>query len=199
MNMTDTIKEMFGGDVKVQGLHALFMDTLKDIYHGEKQILKALPKMAKKATSEDLRMAFEKHEAQTEKQVERLEQVFELMGASARGKTCEAIQGLITEAEEVISETEGEVRDAGMVAAAQAVEHYEMARYGTLVAWAREMGHTEAVKLLEQNLKEEEQTDALLTRMAEKSINRDAADVMDEADMGGGRSREGGRSHASRH
>src|SRR5882757_3337645 len=135
-------------------LDDLFHDTLKDIYFAERKILTALPKMAKAAQSQDLRTAFEKHHTQTEGQVERLEQVFELIGMSPRSKTCEAIQGLITEAEEVISDYDGEVRDAGLVAAAQAVEHYEMARYGTLVAWAKEMGHMQAAKLLEQTLKE---------------------------------------------
>lgn len=199
MTVTETIKEFFGaGDENQHGLHGLFMSQLQDIYHAEKQILKALPKMARKAYADELRVAFEKHRVQTEGQVERLEQVFELMGASPRGKTCEAIQGLVAEAEEVISETEGEVRDAGLVASAQAVEHYEMARYGSLVAWAREMGHSQVVKLLEQTLKEEEQTDALLTKMAERSINHEAAAVAGQENMGREASRGSGSGAAAR-
>jgi ferritin-like metal-binding protein YciE len=200
MTITDTIKEMFsdetgGGEAS---LHGLFVETLKDIYHAEKQILKALPKMARNATSPDLRDAFEKHRQQTQGQVERLEQVFELLEMSPRGKTCEAIQGLIAEAEEVMGEAEGAVLDAGLVAAAQAVEHYEMARYGTLVAWATQMGHTQAAKLLEQTLKEETHTDEALTKLAEKSINREAADAYGENAMGTRRSTGRGKASASR-
>lgn len=197
MGMTETIKELFTGENENgHGLHGLFVSQLKDIYHAEKQILKALPRMARKAYSDELRVAFEKHRTQTEGQVERLEQVFELIGLAPRGKTCEAIQGLIAEAEEVIAENEGEVLDAGLVAAGQAVEHYEMARYGTLIAWAKEMGHAQVVRLLEQTLKEEEQTDDLLTKLANRSINHEAAMVEGQQGMGD-TSRKTGRGSSS--
>ena len=159
-----------------KSLQELFLTTLQDIYHGEKQILKALPKMAKNATSPELKQAFQHHTEQTEGQVERLQRVFELMNKSARGKTCEAIEGLVEEGKEVMSETEsGEVMDAGLIAAAQAVEHYEIARYGTLCAWAEELGMKEAVQLLEQTLQEEKETDALLNKIALERVNRQAA------------------------
>lgn len=157
-------------------LQELFLTHLQDIYHGEKQILKALPKMAKSATTPELKQAFEKHHDQTEGQVERLQRVFELMNKSARGKTCEAIEGLVEEGKEVMSETEsGEVMDAGLIAAAQAVEHYEIARYGTLRSWAEQLGMKEAAKLLGETLAEEKQTDELLNKIAKSSVNRKAA------------------------
>ncbi|MFT4078827.1 ferritin-like domain-containing protein [Rhodomicrobium lacus] len=159
-----------------KNLNELFYATLQDIYHGEKQILKALPKMAKNATTPELKKAFQLHLDQTQGQVERLQQVFEMLDKSARGKTCEAIEGLVEEGQEVMSETEpGEVMDAGLIAAAQAVEHYEIARYGTLCAWAEQLGMPEAAKLLQQTLKEEKETDALLNKMAMGGINRSAA------------------------
>jgi ferritin-like metal-binding protein YciE len=157
-------------------LQELFLTHLQDIYHGEKQILKALPKMAKSATTPELKEAFQKHHDQTEGQVERLQRVFELMNKSARGKTCEAIEGLVEEGKEVMSETEsGEVMDAGLIAAAQAVEHYEIARYGTLCSWAEQLGMKEAAKLLDETLLEEKQTDELLNKIAMRSVNRKAA------------------------
>ncbi len=157
-------------------LQELFLTTLQDIYHGEKQILKALPKMAKNASSPELKQAFQHHLDQTEGQVERLQKVFELMNKAARGKTCEAIEGLVEEGKEVMSETEsGEVMDAGLIAAAQAVEHYEIARYGTLKSWAQQLGMKEAAQLLEQTLQEEKQTDELLNKIAMSSVNRKAA------------------------
>ncbi len=157
-------------------LQELFLSTLQDIYHGEKQILKALPKMAKHATTPELKKAFQHHRDQTEGQVERLQRVFELMEARARGRTCEAIEGLVEEGKEVMDEAEtGEVMDAGLIAAAQAVEHYEIARYGTLCAWAEELGMKEAAKLLGQTLQEEKQTDALLNKIAMQRVNRKAA------------------------
>src|ERR1700712_542588 len=122
-------------------LNALFLDTLKDIYFAEKQILKALPKMAKAATSDRLRAAFEKHHDETEGQVDRLEQIFELIGKPARGKTCDAIMGILDEGKEIMDEYKGtSALDAGLLAAAQAVEHYEISRYGTLKTWATELG-----------------------------------------------------------
>ncbi len=157
-------------------LQDLFVSTLQDIYHGEKQILKALPKMAKNATTPELKQAFQHHRDQTEGQVERLQRVFELMDLSARGGACEAIEGLVEEGKEVMDEAEtGEVMDAGLIAAAQAVEHYEMARYGALCSWAKELGMKEAAKLLDQTLQEEKQTDALLNKIALERVNRKAA------------------------
>jgi ferritin-like metal-binding protein YciE len=161
---------------KDKNLNDLFLDTLKDIYYAEKQILKALPKMAKAAHSDQLRAAFEKHHDETEGQVERLERVFELIDKPARGKTCEAIQGLLDEGKEIMDEYKGtEALDAGMVAAAQAVEHYEIARYGTLKQWALQLGIKDAVRLLDQTLQEEKKTDEALTSLAEASVNLEAA------------------------
>ncbi len=157
-------------------LEELFAETLKDIYFAEKQILKALPKMAKEASTPELKKAFETHREQTEDQVERLNQVFELIGRPARGKTCEAILGIIEEAKEVMEEFRGEnALDAGLTASAQAVEHYEIARYGTLKSWARELGMNEAAELLDKTLQEEIMTDKLLTDIAKKGVNRKAA------------------------
>ena len=153
-------------------LDDLFLDTLKDIYYAEKQILKALPKMARASHSEDGKAAFLKHREQTEGQIERLQQVFDLLGKPARGKTCEAIQGIIAEAEEIIDEFKGSVAlDAGLIASAQAVEHYEIARYGTLKSWAGQLGLKDAIPLLDANLQEELETDQLLTQLGEVSAN----------------------------
>ena len=161
---------------KDKNLNDLFLDTLKDIYYAEKQILRALPKMAKAAQSDQLRAAFEKHHGETEGQVERLERIFELIDKPTRGKTCEAIQGLLDEGKEIMEEYKGtEALDAGMVAAAQAVEHYEIARYGTLKQWALQLGIKDAVRLLDQTLQEEKKTDEALTSLAEASVNLEAA------------------------
>ena len=149
-----------------KNLADLFLDTLKDIYYAEKQILKALPKMAKAAQSPELKKAFEAHRDETEGHVERLAEVFELIGKAPRGKTCDAILGIIEEGRAIIEEFEGSpALDAGLVAAAQAVEHYEMARYGTLKAWAQQLGHKDAVKLLDATLAEETRTDKALTQL----------------------------------
>ncbi len=157
-------------------LDDLFLDTLKDIYYAERQILKALPKMAKAATSEDLKAGFEQHKSETEVHVERLEKVFELLGKSPRGKTCDAILGIIEEGKEIMEEFKGtQALDAGLVSAAQAVEHYEMARYGTLATWAKQLGHTEALDLFLETLKEEEATDEKLTKLAKSAVNLKAA------------------------
>jgi len=156
-------------------LRELFHDTLKDIYFAEKKILTALPKMAKAAQSDDLKAAFEKHEAETEEQVARLEKVFAEIDAPARGKTCDAIMGIIEEGQEVMKEYKGTpALDAGLLAAAQAVEHYEIARYGTLKTWARELGLDDAAQLLEQTLGEEKKTDATLSEIAESAVNQEA-------------------------
>ena len=162
--------------MKEKGLEELFVETLKDIYYAEKQILRGLPRMAKAATTEELRNAFQKHRDETEQQIERLEQVFEQMGKSARGKSCQAIIGIIEESQEVMDEFKGsEALDAGILASAQAVEHYEISRYGTLVTWANQLGMKDAAKLLGQTLDEEKKTDVLLSQLAEQAVNRKAA------------------------
>jgi ferritin-like metal-binding protein YciE len=159
----------------------LFEETLKDIYYAEKAILKALPKMAKKATSEDLAAAFTAHYEETEAQVARLEEIFEGMGRKARGKKCPAIDGILEEGAELMKEAKDDtVRDAGMLAAAQAVEHYEIARYGTLKAWAEKLGMTSAVELLDETLQEEKATDEKLTGLAESEINLEAMEGDEE-------------------
>ena len=161
---------------KQKTLDDLFLETLKDMYHAEKQILRALPKMAKAAESDELRQAFQTHRDETEGQVARLEQVFEMLGKPARGKPCEAIKGIIEEGKEVMEDFEGsDALDAGLVAGAQAVEHYEISRYGTLRTWAGQLGLKDAVRLFEETLAEEKKTDALLTELAESSANRKAA------------------------
>ena len=153
-------------------LDDLFYDTLKDIYFAERQILKALPKMARAASSDKLKAAFEKHKEETQGQIERLQEIFELLGKRAQGKTCEAIQGIIAEGEEIMEDFKGSpALDAGLISSAQAVEHYEMARYGTLKAWAEQLGHKQAVQLLDATLKEETKTDADLSSLATASLN----------------------------
>ena len=160
---------------KEKDLHDLFLDQLKDIYFAEKQILKALPRMAKAATSDKLRAAFEKHHDETEGQVERLERIFELIDRPAKGKTCDAIVGLLEEGKEIMDEYKGtEALDAGLLAAAQAVEHYEMARYGTMKAWAVRLGMKDAVKLIDETLQQERKTDKDLTALAEAGVNSEA-------------------------
>lgn len=157
-------------------LDDLFLDTLKDIYYAERQILKALPKMAKAATSPELKAGFEQHYQETEGQVERLQQVFDILGKPARGKTCDAILGILDEGKEIMDEYKGATAlDAGLVAAAQAVEHYEIARYGTLVTWAKQLGHNDIAQLLSETLKEEEATDKKLSQVALASVNQKAA------------------------
>jgi ferritin-like metal-binding protein YciE len=156
-------------------LDELFHDTLKDIYFAEKKILAALPKMAKAAQSEELRAAFEKHHGETEGQVERLEQVFAVIDKKPQGKTCAAIVGITDEGAEIMQEYKGSpALDAGLLAAAQAVEHYEISRYGTLIAWAEELGLDDAVPLLQETLDEEEATDDALTEIAKTAINQQA-------------------------
>lgn len=157
-------------------LNVLFHETLKDIYFAEKQILRALPKMAKSAQSDELRQAFETHREQTEGHIERLDQVFEIIGKPPRGKTCEAINGIIEEGKEIMEDfADTDALDPGLLAAAQAVEHYEISRYGTLKTWARQLGLNDAVRLLEQTLGEEKKTDELLTKLATQAINQKAA------------------------
>ncbi len=157
-------------------LDDLFLDTLKDIYFAEKQILKALPKMAKAAQSDELKAGFETHRDETEGHVDRLEQIFELLGKPARGKTCDAILGIIEEGKEIMDEYKGTAAlDAGLISAAQAVEHYEMARYGTLKSWANQLGMKDAVKLLDQTLQEESATDQKLSQLGQSQANLKAA------------------------
>ena len=157
-------------------LRNLFHDTLKDIYFAEKKILTTLPKMAKVARSEDLRAAFDKHHRETEGHVERLEEVFQLLEKKPQGKTCDAIVGITEEGAEIIKEYKGSpALDAGLVSAAQAVEHYEIARYGTLKQWAQQLGMQDAVRLLDQTLQEEKKTDVALTSLAEAAVNLAAA------------------------
>lgn len=160
----------------IKTMDDLFLHTLKDIYYAERQILKTLPKMAKAAQDESLKAAFLKHREQTQEQIERLQQVFEALGKRAQGVTCEAINGLIEEGEELIESAQGPgpVLDAGLIAAAQAVEHYEIARYGTLLAWARTRGDKNVLGLIEATLAEEKETDALLNDMAESAVNQQA-------------------------
>lgn len=161
---------------KEKTLDDLFYDTLKDIYYAERKIIKALPKMARAAVSPELRAAFEKHKEQTQEHIERLQQVFEILGKRAQGKTCDAIEGIITEGEEIIDEFKGtRALDAGLISSAQAVEHYEITRYGTLKRWATELGHKDIERLLDATLKEEGQTDQDLTKLAETKLNLKAA------------------------
>ena len=158
-----------------KNLQELFHETLKDIYFAEKKILSALPKMAKAAQSQELKAAFEKHENETEEHVARLERVFEEIEETPRGKTCDAIMGIIEEGQEVMKEFRGApALDAGLLAAAQAVEHYEIARYGTLKTWAADLGLNEAVKLLDMTLGEEKKTDETLTQLAQSEVNQHA-------------------------
>jgi ferritin-like metal-binding protein YciE len=161
--------------MSIKSMDDLFVATLKDIYYAEKQILKALPTMVKKANGEPLKKALEAHRKETEGQVERLEDAFKSLNIPAKGKKCEAIEGIISEAKEHMQEIEEErVLDAGMISSAQAVEHYEICRYGTLIEWAKDLGHREAIKLLEQNLAEEIKADKLLSQIARSSSNRKA-------------------------
>jgi ferritin-like metal-binding protein YciE len=158
-----------------KGMNELLLTFMQDIYYAERQILKALPKMAKAAQNEKLQQALMHHREETQGQVDRLQKAFEALGKRARTQTCEAINGIIEEGEEVIEEFEaGPVRDAGILANAQAVEHYEMARYGTIIAWARACGKSEIVKLMEETLDEEKKADKLLNDIALKDINQQA-------------------------
>jgi ferritin-like metal-binding protein YciE len=157
-------------------LNTLFLDTLKDIYYAEKQIYKSLPKMASAVDSDQLRAAFEKHHDETEVHIERLEQIFEQLGKPARGKKCDAIEGILDEGKEIMHEYKGApALDAGLLAAAQAVEHYEISRYGTLKSWATKLGLDQAVELLDQTMAEEKKTDETLTRIATATVNAEAA------------------------
>ena len=156
-------------------LDDLFHDTLKDVYFAERKILKNLPKLAKAAGTPELKQAFEQHREETEEQIERLQKVFEIFGKRAQGKTCEAINGILEESEEIMDEFKGSpALDAGLISSGQAVEHYEIARYGTLKTWAGELGLKEAVSLLNETLEEEKKADALLTKIS-GSVNTKGA------------------------
>lgn len=165
---------LFSKDIK--SMDDLFLHTMQDIYYAEQQILKALPEMIEKATNRDLTAAFKSHLTETEKQVQRLEQAFEMLGQTPKGTDCPAIDGIIDEAEEIAGEVEDKkVLDAALLAAAQAVEHYEISRYGTLIAWAEELGKGPIAKLLTTTLNEEKAADKKLTTIAEKKVNLKAA------------------------
>jgi ferritin-like metal-binding protein YciE len=156
-------------------MEELFHALLQDVYYAEKQLTKALPKMAKETDDAELKKAFTDHLEETEGHIERLEKAFEMIGKPARGKKCEAIIGIIDEGKEVIDEAEDEqILDAGLIASGQAAEHYEIARYGTLCAWAKLLGKPQIARLLHETLQEEKHADELLTRIAEKSVNRHA-------------------------
>jgi ferritin-like metal-binding protein YciE len=160
---------------KLKKLEDLFHDTLKDIYYAEKKILMALPKMAKAAQSTDLKAAFKKHEGETQTQVKRLEQVFKIIAVKPQAKKCDAINGITDEGKEIMTEYKGSpALDSGLLAAAQAVEHYEISRYGTLKTWAEELGHSDAAQLLGATLQEEKKTDAALSQIAETVVNQKA-------------------------
>jgi len=162
--------------MQMDNLRELYIDELKDLYNAEKQLLKALPKIAKNATDPNLRKAFSDHSRQTEVHVQRLDQIFESLGTSPRGKRCKGMEGLIAEAQDMLEEdAQDDVLDAGLISKAQHVEHYEIAGYGTVRTYALTLGEEDQAELLQQTLNEEEQTDRLLTVLAEGSINVDAA------------------------
>lgn len=165
---------MFSKDIKT--LDDLFVHTLQDIYYAEGQIAKALPKMVDKATDPQLKQGFQAHLAETQNQIKRLEQVFQMHGHKPKGVDCLAIDGIIKEANEVAGDiADKDVLDAALLASAQAVEHYEITRYGTLIAWARQLGRQDCASVLQQSLKEEEATDKKLTAIAESKVNQKAA------------------------
>jgi ferritin-like metal-binding protein YciE len=165
---------LFSKDIKT--MDDLFVHTLRDIYYAENQIMKALPEMIEKASDPQLKQAFQSHLGETKNHVKRVEQVFQMHGVDAKGVDCPAIDGIIEEAEEVAGEVDDKkVLDAALIAAAQAVEHYEMTRYGTLVAWAKQLGRNDCASVLQKNLDEEKAADTKLTAIAEGSVNRKAA------------------------
>jgi len=182
---------------KEKTLNDLFLETMKDVYYAEKQGSRMMPKMAKAAKNPELRQAFERHREESEGQVERLEQVFEMLGKPARGKPCESMQGLVEEMKEVMDDFgQSSAADAGLIASAQAIEHYEIARYGTLKTWAAQLGMDDAAKLLDETLQEEKRTDEILSRIAEGAANEDAGqgelsdDDDDAEDESGGPAKE---------
>jgi ferritin-like metal-binding protein YciE len=161
--------------MKLNTLEDLFLLELRDMYDAENQLVKALPKMAKAASSAQLRSGFEQHLEETKRQVERLEQVFQQLNQKAKGQTCAAMEGLVEEGQEIIDASgQASAKDAGLIAAAQKVEHYEIASYGCLITWAKQLGHNGAADLLQQTLREEKATDEKLTRLAESMVNQEA-------------------------
>ena len=186
----------------LESLDDLLQDELRDMYDAEKQLTKALPKMAKNATSEELKQAFEEHLSQTEQHVERLEQAFEQLDIPARAKKCEGMKGLIAEGQEMMSEADDDAtRDAVMIASAQKIEHYEIASYGSARTWANQLGKSEVASLLEETLEEEKETDQRLTTIAESMVNPQAAQREhdeEEESSGGGRSAARARATTSR-
>ncbi len=164
--------------MKMTGLHALFVDELRDLYSAENQLIKALPKMAKAAANAQLRQGIQEHLEQTKGHAERLEECFKELGVSPRSKKCVAMEGIIEEGKDILDlKVEPEVIDAGIIAAAQKVEHYEIASYGTVRTWAEQMGHERCVELLQQTLDEEKEADQLLTQVAETMVNEEALAV----------------------
>lgn len=173
----------------MKSMNDLFLSFLQDIYHAEKQGLRAIPKMVKNAESQELKDLLQQHREQSQQQVERLEQVFEQIGKRARGKACAAMEGLVEEGTDAIEQGEkGPVLDAALIACEQAIEHYEISRYGTMVVWAKQLGHDEAAGLLQQSLDEEKEADRLLNELAERGLNQKAAesDAEDEESAGDG-------------
>ena len=178
--------------MRESALKELYIDELRDLYNAENQLTKALPKMAKAANSEELRMGFEEHLKQTKGHVERLEQIFEELGEKPSGKKCKGMEGLVSEGKEMIDEQEGEALDAGLISAAQRVEHYEIAGYGCVRTFASLLGETEAAGLLEQTLKEEKETDQKLSKLAEKinvEAEEEGGEESEEEESGRSRSR----------
>jgi ferritin-like metal-binding protein YciE len=168
------IMGLFNKDIRT--LDDLFVHQLRDIYYAEKQIVQTLPEMIEKATDSNLKRGFETHLGETKNHVKRLEQVFKMHGVEAKGIDCPAIDGIIEEADDIIADVEDKkVLDAALIAAAQAVEHYEITRYGTLIAWAKQLGRPDCASVLQQNLEEEKATDAKLTSLAERNVNVKAA------------------------
>lgn len=162
--------------MQIRSMDDLFLHGLQDIYTAEKKILQSLPNMAKHAETDELKQALERHKNETQEHVHRLEEVFKMIGQKPKGIACKAIEGIIEEAKQEMSEIEDEaVCDAAILASAQAVEHYEITRYGTLTTWAKELGHNDAANLLHQTLEEEKRTDEMLTQMAKQKINKAAA------------------------
>ncbi len=162
--------------MKVKTMNDLFVHGLQDMYFAEKRILRSLPKMAEAVETSELKQAIEKHHDETKQHVERLEKIFKAIGEKPKGVECKAIEGIISEAEDQLEDISNDaVGEAAIVASAQAVEHYEISRYGTLLAWAQELGHTDAVHILKSTLDEEKKTDKLLTQLAEQKINKAAA------------------------
>ena len=192
--------------MKITSLEDLLIDSLRDLYNAETQLVKALPKMAKAATTDELRKGFEEHLEQTKRHVDRLEQACEHLGVRAKGKKCAAMEGLIEEGKELLDQDieDQSILDAGLIEAAQKVEHYEIAGYGTVRAWARQLGHTEVAELLQQTLQEEKETNERLNQIAERMVNEQAAHSGQEegeligAGRGNGMSGGNGRRRASR-